>query len=89
MVDVFKTIVDFAGNVSETISGAFRAVQHFFQWINIVSLQFAFWLLVLLFVMIIFACMALPIYLYPYWIKVKALYYKFFEKIGDSYNRDR
>ena len=80
---------NFVASIGNFISQAFREMVLFLHVLNIIFLSAGFILVCLFFFLLILACMYLPIKLYPYWLKAKALYYRFFERIGDSYNKDR
>jgi hypothetical protein len=85
-LDALNNFVDSVGNF---VNQAFREIVLFLHNIQIIFMDAGFVLICLFFFLLIIACMYIPIKLYPYWLKAKALYYKIFEKIGNSYNKDR
>jgi len=80
MVNTLPDLINFAGAVSDNVSTAFREIANFIKTLQIVGLNVYFVLIVLLFFFVLFGLVYFPVRFYPYYVKVKVLFYRFFEK---------
>jgi hypothetical protein len=89
MASIFDSVSNFVGNVGDVISITFREIANFIKDVIIVGLNIYFAMIVLLFFGLIFLAIYLPVKALPYFLKIKAMYYRFFEKIGRAQNHDK
>jgi len=80
MVNFFNDLVGFAGAVTENVSAAFREIANFIKAVQILGLNVYFVVLVLLFFLLLFGLVYFPVRFYPYYVRAKALFFRFFER---------
>jgi hypothetical protein len=85
-LDVLNNFVSQVGNF---ISQAFREIVYFLHSIQLIFLDISFILIVLLFFLLLFLCVWFPIWFNPYFLKIKALFFRFFEGLQGGVNRDK
>jgi hypothetical protein len=85
--DPLNAMVAITGTISQTVSNAFHWFSAFLQKIEIFGLNVGFYLLIATYFLIILMFIVVPVWLYPKIVQIKALLYKFFEKVGRNTNQ--